>query len=1082
MASPTELLTASDWEKIDHAAHTLPRPVAQSPKRFLETGGLANIFFSAESLLRFLCLAVKSAYLTSEDPPSEAMNDLLRKHTTHPSMGNWFHFLGGFAKRRELVDRYWPFAEGVVMLSELLPCAEPLLNARTRLHGHAGRVLSEAAEAAAIREYAPKLALALARVAFLAKSPLLVQDSRSGEWNAWMGQTAVPCTPPVFVAGHSPAVLVGLPRGALSLFPLTVSTFEGYQTLMGDLPEAGILSFDGVDVGRKRLEYVGGEGGRRSDTRWFEDYRALMNAHMVPMVRLVLDKEPSVFIQQQVSAALQDEVERLTDENRWQGDDVRLDLEVCGLIDDALASTASLAFVCGEAGAGKTTHLLSAALRAQRRGEAALFVPARQLLEDRAGDTGSHAIEVLLRTSLEHRLRVLGSLDGILGHAAASSPEGRVSLFVDGLDELGGARAVKVYLDQLADWVRRTRQRLPNLCIVASMRGAYRDALELLGFRLRDLGGQLYRPTRRDAGGGDVVEDAIWLRPAATQEIERRYEAFRVSDRGLCPEIAFKALHIRIQRACANPRWMVGFLRRFHGERWLPANSPIDLIRAHVDDAVYALTGMPLHAVFPDRVAFCEAFVRAERAGGVAGARLESVLVDPAVEVLVQRGRESEVLLELQSAGILRVEAPADDPFTSPFLRASDELIGVVLHLKERSLRNGTPEDWATVARGTEELPIGEFVGEAVAQRFVDHICSGGHPPSLALLPPSLAADALVRLSSTDVASLAHGWLRSCEPEVRETVAHALVSHARATGIFAALHDLAVGMTNWPAEDHTPATIELAGRGLRHAEAIDQVEGWLTTLAESGTAYSVHARFLLAEVLRDKGQWRSAAGHYDCVTSTVHIPPDMRLLATAARGECYVWLQEPDVALRYLSQAETLLAEDTAPDVRCSLFIKQGIAERVRGKPVRATRALVVAEELADRHNLVVERAKVELELGLVASLLLGHDEAERRVRSALERHSAQGFIKGRKKGWYSLGYVLERAGRTSEAIHAYEESLRLNEHPETFDLLGRALCHGALARMLKQTDQERAFSHQNKSDEANARLQRKDQNHAPVL
>lgn len=1083
MELPTSELTPEELGVVELAALTLPRPIAQSVGRFLEAGRLADVFFSTESTLRFLCIAIKSAYLTGDGAPSPRMNDLLRKYTTRPAMGHWFALLQRFDAQPDLVESYWPFAaDPHDVLASVLRSAEPLINARTRLHGHAGASLTQQAESAAIRQFAPAWARVLASVTFLADCPLVVRDDSSGEWRTWMGQSSAPCSPPASTAGQgSSAALVGVPRGVLNLFPLTVSTFEGYRTLLEGLPESGILTFDGVNYDRSKLEYVGGVGGRGDGKRWFADYRALMQARLVPTTPFKLD-EPSLALEAQMEQALRNEVERLGDEQRWHGDVARLDPEVCGLLDDALASAAGMTVVCGDAGAGKSTHLLTAALRAQRRGEGALFVPASQLLEDQSTVEGAHCLEVLLQAALEHRLHVLGSIDAFVEHAARAARDGRVTLFVDGLDELGGARSVRRYLEQLVGWLRQARQRVPGLHVVWSIRGAYVEALAKLGFRLRSLGGLLYRPTRRVLGGGDVVEEAIWIRPPAEHEIERRYEAFRRSTLGLRPEIPFAALDARTRRACANPRWMVSFLRHFHGERIVPTSSPIEIVRTSVDDVVYAVTGSPPHAIFPDRVALCEAFVRAEREAGLPGVHLDSVLSDPALETLVHQERESGVLLALQSAGLLRIQGSEADPFSSSIVRASDELIDVVLHLKERELRTGTPEEWAALARRHEDEPIGAVVEEAVAQRYVDHACLTGRPPSLSLLQPALAAEALLRLLSTEKASLAPPALRACDRGSREATARALVAQARATGAFAALHDLAVGLTAWPADEHGPATLELTARALRHAEAIERVQTWLTAVAAAGTLHAAHARFMLAEVLRDKGQWRSAASHYATVATTETVPSDMRLLATAARGECHVWLQEPELALDFLRQAEQLLDADTAPDVRCNLYVKQAIAERVCGKAVRATRALIVAEELADRHNLAVERAKIDLEFGLVASLLLGHDEAEHLVRTALRRHTAQGFVKGQKKGWFSLGYVLERANRTEQAIAAYEESLRLNEHPETYDLLGCALCHGALARVLKRLDPERATLHQAKSDEANGRLQRKDPIHAPLL
>jgi tetratricopeptide (TPR) repeat protein len=1079
MDSGLSELGATDRTAVEHAADSLPRPVAYGVGRFLEAGRLADMFFSTESVLRFLCITVKSSYLTGDGATSPRMNDLLRKYTTRPAMGHWFQFLRSFAAQPELVSHYWPYAVDASVLPPLLNAAEPLLNARTRLHGHAGATITEEAERAAIRQFAPAWIKVLKSVAFLADSPLIVKEDRTGEWSAWMGRKPQRCEPPsAALGGSSPAALVGLPRGVLNLFPLTVSIFDGYRGLLEGLPDTAVLCFDGVDYSRRRIEYVGGVGGRGDGQRWFEDYRNLMQARLVPTTPLKLD-EPQLVLEAQLGQALRTEVERLTDEQRWHGSVAQLDPAVCGLIDDALGSTAAMTVVCGDAGAGKTTHLLSAALRAGARGEAAMFIPASQLLEDRGALEKEHSLVFLLTAALEHRLHLLGSVDALVEFASRIASGGRVALFVDGFDELGGARSVKRYVEQLIDWVRHAKTRVPGLHVVWSIRGPYIEALEGLGLRLRALGEMLYRPTRPDLGGGDVVEEAIWIRPPPAAEIQRRYQTFRDSGHGLRPEIDFTALDARIQRACANPRWMVSFLRRFHGEGSLPASSPVELFRASIDDAVYALTGTSPHAVFPERIAMCEAFVRAERAAGVPGVSLDQMLSDPAVLHLVRQEREREVLLALQSAGLLRIEASEADPFSSPTVRASDDIIDVVLHLKERSIRTGRPQDWADLAAKYEDQPIGAIIEEAVAQRYVDDACQGTALPDLSLLRAGTSADVLLRLSGTDRAHDAPRWLLSCTPEVREPIARALMRHARSTGAFSNLLPLSVEMTKWASTYHGPETVELTARALRHAERVPLAESWLTSLADNVGELAPYARFLLAEVLRDKGQWRIAATHYGKVAAG---PADLQLLATAARAECHVWLRESCEALDWLSRAEQLLSEDTAPEVRCALYIKRGIAERVRGKPVRSAKALVAAEHVADRHHLAVESAKIELEFGLVASLLLGHDEAERRVRSALHRHTAQRFVKGQKKGWYSLGYVLERAGRRDEAIAAYEESLRLNEHPDTFDLLGRGLCHGALARVLRPTDPERAETHKKKSDEAYARLQRKDTRHEPLL
>lgn len=1033
--------------RLHEAAERLPLVVAKELHALSKAPDeLWHLYNTVEGLLRYTCLLVKSTYLLPGIPPNTQINTLIRRCLILPSMGSWQQFLKG---SKPLIDgREIPLnVPGISPLLEALCSAETneIVRYRNSIHGHGGAVPHQDTVRAVMEVAFPILCDLIEAATPLMEYPLVVFSEQSDTWHSMMGPS-IDFTDPVEsprIEFDAPAAVMRLPDGDLPLFPLMVGTFDGFRPDV-PMPQNVVLMFDGVDIDRKRLVYVG-QYGRGKGKRWFDDYRILVEAKKIPMVPLKLDEVDSPTLLDRTNRAFEEVVEGESESGRYHGEVVRLDERVSGLLDDAVGSTARVVVVAGEAGSGKTTHLLELGLRAIGDGHTAFYIDAGIQLAE-----AKHAYSMQLRAAVESRLGILEKPEAILTRLQAAVPDGRrVLLILDGLDEMGSPARLRSRLLEITDWLSRNRDKLPSLLVVLAVRTAYYQAVQRLGDPLKRIDGEVYKTTRRSPSGADRAESVLWLSSAQLTEVGVRYEVFRSLTRGFRPLTEFKDLSSRIRQACRNPRWMMRLLQTYHGLAVPPLTGGMDLWVKSAREHVYALIdeGRPM---FPRRFRIVDTLLMTQIASGQQEVAEDVVLANDSLTVIIKQDGHLEALDSLQSCGILKIEGDPKDPFSSsPLIRISEPGLASALHLCGPALRNADVGACKTLIESAKDSQMYPVLNDAVCEKIARDLIEPRKPNVwLKDLEPELAAMVLLRAAELgkDVLSYVYQEVPSDEGDqiLRDTADLAWSSEQQSL-----LVQAGEALSQLPASEQTPTSVVCASRLLRHGELVDVAEEWLESLAESDLEIAPIARFQLAEILRDKGRWKQAIVHYSCYLEYPNIATSDRALALGTRGESHIWRQQAEPALADLDAALELVEEEEDPWVACNIHLKRGIARRLLKEPVRAVRELARAGELAREHHLRTEEAKIELELGLVADMLGGMEEAAKRVSRALEMHSRQGFIKGRKKALYCLGYIYEHGGEVEKARDAYLESLELNK--THYDLLGLMLNNFALARLSEE-------------------------------
>lgn len=978
---------------LQNLTDQLPMPVAQCVDDYCRTGRNDALFFAVESALRFLATIVKSAYLSEICPPSAAFNNLIRQWLLRPSMGSWWNFLSNARPLIGSGEVPSPFPELHAVLESLASWdVLRVVTLRNDAYGHVGSSPTPEMDAAVATELVPLAARLLGELEVLRRYPLLVFDEQAGHWLRCMGPKPSPETRAPTSPAAAATALLSIEEGHLALFPLVLGSFDGYQPTVKSGARETMLVFDGVDLDRKHLVYVG-RHGRGHGKRWFDEYRSRLRARRVSILPVKAEDLPGPALLQRVGQAFVEAYVRAGLMGDIHADIDDLDRSVEGLIDDAIASQARLAVVTGDAGTGKSTHLYAAGQRWTDRGHIVLHVHASAF-------DGTRSFRDALRAALEAQLGLLGSADRVLALAQdalviTQGENARIALLLDGLDETGAPSRVRLLLGEIRDWVLGQVETLPSLRVLIAVRSAHLEAVQRLGDPLQKVTHLLYRPTRRGTSGHDDVAQAIWLMPAAkgAAEVGQRYERYRLRSPAHRPLTPFSALAPGVQDACNNPRWMVQLLDAFNGREVPALQSSFDLWDGLLQRWVYALTGLPngpQRPLFPGRVKLVEALVRAQLQAGGTGVLLRTLENDPDAAPLVCRDGHRDELTSLQSLGVVLVEgSDPHDPFADVIVRPMDDGMAAALFANSRIFTASDVTFWAKLVAAHESRPLWTSLADALVVSLARRAAHAGWStiqPALVEVDEVLEAQVWLRTLATTPTVATHavdGLLNATQDERREAVLRALLRLAWSSGQQRSLEGLAEALAAAEPSKHSSASVELVASIFRHAERVDDAEPWLNNLAERRIDLHGGALFQLAELLRDKGQWRKAARYYALVAAT-DPDPTRAAHALAGQGECEIWLQEVEPALRHLHEALSRMGEHTTPDVRCNVHLKRGIAARLARRYPMAMSELLTAERLALRHHFRTEQAKVALEMGLVASALGQHDEALELIGQAL--------------------------------------------------------------------------------------------------
>lgn len=1007
-------------EQMAAAAARLPAPLAWPVAALATERDLFRWFFAAEAIFRFVALLWKSAYL-AEGQPISAMSHLIRRDLSLPSMGSWQRFCSTVDKRHSAWS-WKPELPAVGPLGRAIRKAGNLVELRNAV-AHGGLVPDEVAAAEIKRRIEPVIEeLIKAACAAFADAELLVRAQPGGGWSSWTGpaDTGIPCDGPDVAA---PAVLRwNAGTQLLPLYPLVIHSADNASEITPFASRGRIMMFDGVSVRDRHVIYVGRHGRVRAPS-WFAAWADAVARVRLPLIPASADELDYDLLRTRFDAALDIALERF--DSPWARP--TLDDTFLSSLDVAvLERPGQITLVGGVAGAGKTASLCAAASSWRQRQVPVLLL--------RAVDVDCHVqgatMSTALAAALETTLCLSSSPAELLALAAAQGPV--PVLIIDGLDELGSVDRAHMMLDSLVALAEVSRVGI----VVATRSAFWDDVLRLdrtfrrnLVDRLRP---RLFRPTCKGESGADDASDMLTIRQRHPTEAGEIWESFRGGLAGHQPLSSWSELSPEIREASRNPRWMLSALRAWHGERIPATSSGRALWKAWYCAEV--------NADHPYRVRAVQRLVELQQQTG----RLDHDLADLFV---AEDPRRESFGHQLVSSGIWTLGIDPQLPDLGATVEFALPELAVVAWLRLRPLANRDAKALETMALRLADCPAAAILDQA-----------------LATLIATESAEVLDRWSWVHDAILAEAFLQRAEAgsdptdllSIRDENARGELVHracclalrsGQVQAVLPALARLLDAEPSWA----TGPLIWTMARVLRHGERSGIASTLERYIGRSGST-GAHAALALAEYQRECGRWRVAIEWFDAAEArATELPNTLRPLLLAARGECRIWLMEPEAARADLDRAMSQLDESADAFVRCNVHVKRAVAYRLMGQVVRAANDLAAAESLALLHQLDVEYGKVQLEKALVLGLVDGEREGLEFVEKALNLHTRLGFLKGRKKALHCRGWLLERVGRLDEAREDYMASLELNRDP--FDRLGLAVNHHALARMTTGVD-----------------------------
>lgn len=990
--------------RVPDLAAVLPSPIAWRVRDLDEPEpSLAAAFFAVEAIFRFTALMIKASYL-EQSRPIPAMNALIRRHLSYPSMGAWRSFV--VSVHREAPGWGWdPCLPGLANLADAIANAERVVQLRNATHGHAGGVLDKVSETETWSTLASTV-YSLIEVAGVVLEPalLVVYDDQSGLWRYWRGPVESGTPTPTPVADGAPAYLILPGRVPLPLFPLFLQTFDDFTEETPGARRNVLLMFDGVDVDRKRLIYMG-RHGRGHGARWFAAWRQRLSALRVPIVPFSGDEPEEDALRARFREAL--DVALLDSDQQYEA--FLVNEGVLGQLNDALSSEARLAVIGGTAGAGKTTVACRVARTWDSAGHPTLLLRASML-------SGREAVSTAIRASVEGALAAPGDPKRLLRLLSAGP---RPVLIIDGVDEVGVGDRVLVFLKELLGWM----EDLSAFVVLTCRSEVWRDIRRLdrerrLGLERR-LTGRLYRPSVKGLSGADDVSDLIRLEALSEMVASKCWDHYRSTLPGLQPLSPWVALPEPVRRACSNPRWMMRALQRWD-QVAVPSVGAWQMWRDWYEAECVSINA---------KRAVKELVLLQQKSGEVA-CRLDDWFRTVSVEL-------ESIGWQLVSSGIWVMYDDLSDADSGPLVAFSSAEVAAHAWQSVWQFKASTGSAARELAAELSGRPARALMSEAIVTRLADR---PRETEGWEWVEDAEVAEALLRLDPTEPLSLLSLRPAEARSAVVVMACERALDQGRAVDFCPFAERLLGAAPHWL---EGPAIWALA-RILRHGDR-SEVGPLLRRFDGMGAPLAAWAMLAAAEHERESGRWAEAITCYNTAIDSGQLSADLTALGRASRGECWIWRREPMRAIEDLEAALAAADHDTDPFVLCNLRIKRAIAYRLCGRPVLAARELAAAELIAIRGHLAVEAAKISLEKGLTIGLIGVSDEALALVEAALAAHIRLGYLKGQKKAHYCLGWLLERAGRIDEARLAYRASLELNQR--RFDRLGLALNHLALSR-----------------------------------
>ena len=1050
----------------------LPLPLAVSCEDLCQAieskRSVFPVFYMTEYVMRYTALVLKSAYLYSNVEYNEPINNLIRRHLYRPCMKDWKTFIiKTWPIFQKQPDAYLvPNLDRLVLLIED-PKTNKIIHSRNDW-SHSSTDPAPSTIIDVFEKTIPHIIDLLDACGIFKEHNLYVYSENDGKssWKRMMGLEETCVVDLTLIARlesfKSPAVLIFPKEKHLPLYPLIVGMYKTLTT-KDKIPKSRFLMFDGLEY-NKGVRYVG-QFGRGHGKLWLQEYTQLLENKRLPVVHSI----QADLHQEELLNRLQQDLEIQKDQASLYPAMYKeivpfLDVTVQGHLEQFLDSNAQNLFLSGASGTGKSTNVLIFAQKMMEKGYPTIVI-AMQDLKTNSYD----ALDKILLQNLQGRLSVIVSGFNELCKAMGSITNKTVIIIFDGLDEVGSYEGIRKYL-QLIEKLQRSFSS-EKLKIIMTIRGVHFDKLwnepnKNENNLIQSLfSNSCYKPTSFRKESGEKVNFAVPLKLLSKDFTKKCFEAYqRMPDYGVGVE--FETLSPIIKHACRNPRWLMSFLRTFDKTQVTGTESAVQLWSKILEKRVYPSSGSTITSpFFQDLQGYCDYF-------------LEKQLVDKSTQIFRRNfdpplsGQSKEdIEIFLMSEGFITITIPKDSrrPLLSAFMEIPDPSLAAAFHRYSERIFCCQPNQLPDFLKEFEGTSLYSVLEQTVLEEALESVKNNPSDVSwLIRLPVELLSILLIRIVEVISDYNLVDILVQMESSKRNEVIESLWVVAQERDAIKLLFNFALQAKDLP--NLNSACVYILGRIMRHNEKIEEASKWLKQLLlDKASPFRSEVALNLGNIYRDKGQWRDAVVVYTNALEEADISQDFEAICLASRGEAFIWMQKEEDALADLEKAVQKITSKIAPERRCLIFQKNGIAWRLANRPIKALKAFEKAQNIAIEYSLLTEKTKTQLEIALVFDTLGGFKESVDLIQNALGDFKRQGYIRGIKKSYYCLGRVYERAGKIGDAQYYYEQSLQANK--DYFDLFGLQLNHHALARVYRVTDPVKSEKHKKKSFEFGQRI-----------
>ena len=1044
-------------KKLNSYSKNFPHPIAYNIHDFLVMGNFESLVFEVEAILRYTTLIVKSLYLKPECPVNEKINLELQKVMTLPSMGKWLNFLKNINKIKD--EAAFP-----ILMDDLehffhtfdLKKFDPFVSLRNHRLGHPGRLLDQNEKEELIETYWDRFIEILDAISFWRKYNLLViKSEEDGFINAMGTSNFDTVTDSSGLEIQSPMTLLSANGQVWPIFPLLISVFEGFQSDNPKNISSPVLLFDGADISAKRIVYMG-TYGRGFGKRWFKAYQALIRSKNIPMTPLDFDNVDDL------KSRFDQSLKYVFRSNRENDPDflpglIRYDVSIFNNIQLMTESSARLLIVSGNAGTGKTSNCIKAALDLSEAGSLVLFVQAAGII-----DKPESGFKHILSTIFTRYLSILFTRKSYAEDLQnlCKFENKRMIIFLDGLDEIGSAKQIKVLLSGLYEFLRGPFKSFSLFSIILTVRSAYLDDAKLRD-KLDKMGSEIFHPDVNQPFKGFTPGNYLEIPSPAKKEVEARFEHFREHSSQHQSSTSFQSLPISLKNACKNPRWMMNLLRIFNGKNINNKVTPYQLWIDYARKYIYQIIekgGKPI-PLWRSRAVVMDFIIKIQLEKDSAEIELDQIMEminkSPNKKNIAMR----DALTELESLNFFTTVVKGEDCFSSPIIvRFFDHSLISALHFLGPVLRLADIDKLLALDQDLKNTKIEEIVRRAIALKLFEIFDPKDVSFStISSFSDRVVSDFIILLSAIekkDKNQILSKLLFELAQKHRNMIFKNIDRSLRFSDDYSNFIPCAEEIITNQAFFHTVETVLFIANIFKSSGLSKNLLNWLEKLIVQQNNPDKEILYLVADIYRSRGQWVKAVNAYDNIISSAESRNIVQIKAIIGKTESLAWLDKHDAAIELLNSLDDETLLKMSWDLKFKYFVKLGIILRISGTLIKAYKNFEQALQISRQYNYSRGNGTALLERSLVAAEFGDFEQAVSDIDHTISIFIETQYIRGLKKAYYCRGYINEKMLNITSAIKSYTRSLKLNE--EYFDELGVYLNHSALARILPDDNTEK--------------------------